>query len=71
LRMQATAERIKGRYQDCKSRSNGARPFARTISSWYFSSEARFRKAKAAWHWTFGDDESIRFTRDCMSLFSF
>ncbi len=42
----------------------GPSPFVLTISSWYFSSEARFRSARAAWHWTLGEEESIRLTSD-------
>lgn len=69
--MHATADRISGKYDDCSSRNSGGRPRTLTISSWYFSSDARFLNASAAWHWTLGDGESIRLTRDWMSLFSF
>ena len=68
FRMQATAERINGRYEDWSRRNKELRPPARTISSWYFSSEARLRSASAAWHCTLGDEESIRLTNDCTSF---
>lgn len=70
LRIQATAERIRGRYDDWRRRSSGDKPLARTISSWYFSSDARFRRAKAAWHCTLGEFESMRLTSDCTSFAS-
>lgn len=71
FRIQATADRMSGKYDDCNKRSSGWRPLALTISIWYFSSDARFLSASAAWHWTLGDDESMRFTSDWMSLVSF